>query len=77
MTMDDDSLWTIRELAMFLRYTESSVRTMASKSPERLPPRVAGLGRPRWSPATVRAWVAAPAPAARARAGRPRINPAF
>ncbi|HTI02714.1 MAG TPA: hypothetical protein VL752_17325 [Acidisoma sp.] len=61
MTNTDPShgkLWTIRELAAFLGYTESTVQTLVSKKPSGLPPRVAALYRPRWDPDVVRAWIA-------------------
>ncbi|WP_086645035.1 hypothetical protein [Acetobacter sp. DsW_063] len=71
-----DALWTSRELAAFLRYQESTVRRLVSQHPERLPPRVAGLGRPRWDAETVRRWASMPA-ASGARRGRPRVVPGF
>ncbi len=47
--MEDNNLWTPRELAKFLGYSESTIRRMVSQCPEKLPPRVASLGRPRGS----------------------------
>lgn len=55
--MTDDKLWTARELASFLGYSESTVKMMASAQPDRLPPRVAALSRPRWLPSAALAWV--------------------
>ncbi|MPQ72398.1 hypothetical protein GC248_00295, partial [Acetobacter senegalensis] len=47
---------------------------LACSEPERLPPRVQSLGRPRWDPETVRRWVLAPAETRKRRVGRPRGN---
>ncbi len=72
---EPDALWSARELAAFLNYRESSISSMLSKRPDRLPPRVAALGRPRWSPEVVRAWVkeqTAAGAAVAAPSGRPR-----
>jgi predicted DNA-binding transcriptional regulator AlpA len=69
-----DRLWGIRELAAYLNYQESTLAGMVTKSPERLPPRVAPLGRPRWDPAAVRAWVASHSRQP-AKKGRPRSAP--
>jgi hypothetical protein len=52
----ENRLWTIRELAAYLNYQESTLAGMVTKNPERLPPRVAALGRPRWEPGVVRDW---------------------
>ena len=54
--MDLDKLWTIRELATYLVYTESTIARMASQQSDRLPPRVSGLGKPRWDPEVVKQW---------------------
>ena len=35
--MEDDNLWTPRELAKFLGYTESTISRMVSQCPDRLP----------------------------------------
>lgn len=56
---NDEPLWDRKALAEFIGYSEATIQTMATKQPERLPPRVAGLGRPRWVPSVVRAWVVA------------------
>ncbi len=66
-----DTLWTIQELADYLRYTKSTVATMLSRDPDKLPPKVHGLGHPRWNPDAVRLWTldqSRPKP----RRGRPR-----
>lgn len=54
--MDQDKLWTQRELAAYLAYTESTIARMVSQQPDRLPPRVKGLGKPRWHPEIVKQW---------------------
>lgn len=53
----DDQLWTARELATFLGYSESTVTRMVSQEPNKLPPRVLTLARPRWLPSVVLSWV--------------------
>jgi len=76
----DEALWDITRLAGFLGYSAASIKTMASRNPDRLPPR-APTKMVRWSPAVVRAWVARgqqqPSPTEqpdpqRHRGGRPR-----
>jgi hypothetical protein len=52
-----DSLWTPADLAAYLHLSRSTVLTLASRDPDSLPPRVAMLRSPRWSPEVVRAWV--------------------
>ena len=68
-----DTLWTIRELAAYMRYAETTLAKMVSTEPEKLPPRIALLGRPRWDPVTVRQWAAQQSGLKR-KPGRPRIN---
>lgn len=76
--LEMERLWTVRELAQYLNYQESSVRTLSSTAPERLPPKVPGLGRPRWNPETVRKWALTPEVIVqKKRPGRPRVNQAF
>lgn len=66
-------LWTARELAKFLAYEESTVARMASQCPEKLPPRVRGLGKPRWHPVLVEEWARQQSlPEIQQRRGRPR-----
>lgn len=71
--MEHDNLWTPRELAKFLGYTESTICRMVSQCPDRLPPRVATLGRPRWLPAVAREWAMVNSDQSPGRRGRPRI----
>lgn len=71
----DDRLWTARELANFLGYSESTITRMVSQEPDKLPPRVAALGRPRWLPSAALQWVrenTGPRPVGGRRMGRPR-----
>ncbi|MGX7344786.1 hypothetical protein ACWM9A_02525 [Acetobacter pasteurianus] len=72
MAEEMEKLWTARELARFLQYQESTITRWVSMYPEKLPPRVSGLGRPRWSPETVRRWVNTTAQPQKRRSGRPR-----
>lgn len=78
MNTADDRLWTARELAAFLGYSESTVTRMVSQEPEKLPPRVSTLCRPRWLPSAALAWVkenTGPiAIGGRRRGGRPRAT---
>lgn len=70
-------LWTARELAAFLGLSQESVQRMASSKPDRLPPRVAGLGRQRWVPDVCRRWAlenSVPTGQPR-KPGRPRRRP--
>jgi len=53
---NDDRLWTSRELAKFMGYSESTVTRMVSQEPDKLPPRVASMARPRWVPSICRKW---------------------
>ncbi|PTB29693.1 hypothetical protein C9I56_06980 [Paraburkholderia caribensis] len=73
---DDETLWTFRELANYLGYAPTTIQSMVTQKADRLPPRVECLGRPRWVPSVVRAWVVEqstrPKPATR---GRPRTTP--
>jgi hypothetical protein len=70
--MDDDSLWTPKELAKFLGYCESTICRMVSQTPDKLPPRVSSLGRPRWVPAVAREWARDRSDLPIGRIGRPR-----
>lgn len=68
-----EGLWTPAELAQFLGYKHSTVIRMASGEPERLPPRVRAMTKPRWVPEICRKWVLEQSqPFARPRMGRPR-----
>lgn len=68
----EDRLWTARELAQFLCYSESTVTRMVSQAPHKLPPRVSGLAKPRWVPEVARQWAASNS-APRPRMGRRRL----
>lgn len=69
--VSDDRLWTPRELARFLGYSESTITRMVSQQPDKLPPRVETLARPRWLPSVAHAWVRDHT-APKRRVGRPR-----
>ncbi|AUW57533.1 hypothetical protein C1T17_04855 [Sphingobium sp. SCG-1] len=69
----EDYLWTPRELAKFLGYSESTICRMVSQCPEKLPPRVATLARPRWLPEVAREWARVSSDLPIGRGGRPRI----
>lgn len=71
--MEIDRLWTARELAKYLCYSESTVARLVSQEPHKLPPRVDGLSRPRWVPSVVVDWVKT-SNTAQTRRGRPRVN---
>lgn len=71
-----EELWTNVELAKYLGYSPASIQTMVTKKPGSLPPRVAGLGRPRWVPSVVRDWVVAQSVSeSTEKRGRPRRTP--
>ncbi|RYY22501.1 MAG: hypothetical protein EOP62_23035 [Sphingomonadales bacterium] len=70
--MTDDNLWTARELSRFLQYSESTICRLVSQDPSKLPPRVGGLGRPRWVPEVARAWALENSIPPRGAGGRPR-----
>lgn len=53
----DLRLWTAADLARVLGYSESTVTRMVSMQPDKLPPRVRGLGKPRWLPDVCMAWL--------------------
>lgn len=56
LSLTDDKLWTARELATFLGYSETTITRMVSQEPEKLPPRVGMLARPRWLPSAALNW---------------------
>ncbi len=64
-------LWTVTELAAYLGYSPRTIATFLSRSPERLPPKVIGLARPRWDQDMVKAWAQGQM-RARGKGGRPR-----
>lgn len=68
-----ENLWTPADLAHFLGYKESTVARMASDEPQKLPPRVRSMSKPRWVPEVCRQWVLEQSqPLPRPRVGRPR-----
>ena len=70
--MEEDNLWTPRELSRFLGYSESTICRMISQCPEKLPPRVKALARPRWLPDVAREWAKVNSETVVTRTGRPR-----
>lgn len=60
-------LWDARDLAKFLGYAEGTILRLTSDEPHKLPPRVGALGRQRWLPKAVYAWV-------REQSATPQIN---
>ena len=71
-----EDLWTHKELAKYLGYAPTTIQSMVTQKPDSLPPRVAGLGRPRWEPSVVRDWVIAQSVSAgQKKSGRPRRTP--
>ncbi|MGH8789753.1 MAG: hypothetical protein ACREYA_32365 [Cupriavidus necator] len=54
----DDEVWDVKKLATFLGYKEETVRAYSTSKPDRLPPRIAGVRRPRWLKAAVLEWAA-------------------
>ncbi len=69
------SLWSIKELASFLGYKESTVARLVTQAPDKLPPRVLALSRPRWEQSVVEDWAIEQSfrkPATVQRLGRPR-----
>lgn len=65
-----ENLWDCERLADYLGYTTATVKAMASRSPDRLPPRAPGWKK-RWHPAVVQTW-ALNAQRAPRKKGRPR-----
>ncbi|SEH19113.1 hypothetical protein SAMN05428974_3213 [Sphingopyxis sp. YR583] len=70
--MPDETLWTARELAHFLGYSESTVCRLVSQCPSKLPPRVNTLPRARWVPDVARDWAITNSYPRKQRQGRPR-----
>ena len=70
----EEQLWTAADLARYLGYAESTVTRMANAEPDKLPPRVARLFKPRWVPQVCRDWVRAQGVTVggRRKRGRPR-----
>ena len=69
---NNDDLWDAARLGQFLGLSASTVVTLSSRSPERLPPRVAAMHSPRWMPEIVRSWAMKSSGVGRRKGGRPR-----
>ena len=53
---DDDEVWTAAQLGIFLGYKAETIRIYSTAHPDRLPPRISGLKRPRWLRSVAMAW---------------------
>lgn len=67
---DDEPLWTIYELARFMRLSPATVQAKASRAPGTLPPRVGHMRSLRWVPSVCREWVMP----VKSRVGRKRLE---
>jgi hypothetical protein len=67
-----ETLWTPKELGSYLGLSPKTIITLASRAPDRLPPRVAVMSSPRWEPGIVRAWVVKHSGGVKRKGGRPR-----
>lgn len=77
MRDEPERLWDAEDLARFLGLALSTVLSMTSRCPDRLPPRVAALHAPRWLPSVVLAWAEKQSGPTRRKGGRPRRQPSF
>lgn len=71
--MTTEALLTTADLAALLHLSANTVKVMASRHPDRLPPRVGAMRSLRWHPETYRLWATGTLPA-KPKVGRPR-NP--
>lgn len=69
ITGDPERLWTADDLAAYMCLSRTTIFTLRSRDPMRLPPPVNDTGRPRWHPQTAKDWFAKKA---RPKVGRPR-----
>ncbi|OJB40353.1 hypothetical protein BGV56_00735 [Burkholderia ubonensis] len=53
---DNDEVWTPAQLGRFLGYKAETIRSYSTQHPDRLPPRIAGLKRPRWLRSVAMEW---------------------
>ncbi|WP_133295651.1 hypothetical protein [Burkholderia reimsis] len=49
-------MWTPAQLGKFLGYKAETIRSYSTAHPDRLPPRIKGLKRPRWLRSVAMAW---------------------
>ncbi|CAK7192410.1 hypothetical protein COMNV_00606 [Commensalibacter sp. Nvir] len=74
----EEQIWTVKELAQFLRKAPSTIQSELSRHPEVFPPRIKGFKRPRWDKDIAMQWFKEQSIGARKFVGRPRkINPTF
>lgn len=69
-----EPLMTPADLAVFLGLKEATVRTLASRDPDKLPPRCRAVSKPRWVPSVVRQWAERHSAPTKTRVGRPRLS---
>ncbi len=67
-----ERLWTPIEVGAFLGLSPKTIVSLASRSPHRLPPRVATMPSPRWVPEICREWALKQSGVRSAKGGRPR-----
>ncbi len=67
-----ERLWTPIEMGTFLGLSPKTIVSLASRSPHRLPPRVATMPAPRWVAQVCREWAIKNSGAGKRRGGRPR-----
>ena len=70
-----EPLWTATELGAFLGLSPATVTALASRAPDRLPPRVKAIRALRWVPSLAQSWAIANSEKPRVKSGRPRLLP--
>ncbi|MFG7180724.1 hypothetical protein ACGYQ5_14445 [Burkholderia pseudomallei] len=53
---EDDEVWGPADLGRFLGYKTETIRSYSTQHPDRLPPRIKGLKRPRWLRSVAMKW---------------------
>jgi hypothetical protein len=67
-----ERLWTVEDLGAFMGLSPKTIISLASRNPDRLPPRVSSIPAPRWMPEVVRAWALKNSGQGKRKGGRPR-----